>query len=265
MYDIHVHSVFSHDSECTLDKYAELIDAKKIQGIGFAEHVDYTPDGSGYGIFYYDKYYSNIMDYRNKGYKFYAGAEIGYFADAKKEILEKLRKEKYDYTISSVHRSLGYSLSTNRNIEYFRDNTLFRNILENYYESISSSIKVSEFDVIGHIGIYNRYLGEGFFENNSIPNIIKALESDLAKKLSVTDKIVEVNTSGLFSPSESTFPGKFFLSKYYEYGGELIGLSSDAHNAVKVGNGFNEAIEMLKKIGFKYYVLPWDKERYLTL
>ncbi len=42
----------------------------------------------------------------------YAGAEIGYTSKGQDEILRQLEDKKFDYTVCSVHRSLGYSLST---------------------------------------------------------------------------------------------------------------------------------------------------------
>ncbi len=37
-------------------------------------------------------------------------------------------------------------------MEFFKDNELFRQILENYYMEVTLALKVEEFDVMGHIG-----------------------------------------------------------------------------------------------------------------
>ena len=61
---------------------------------------------------------------------------------------------------------------------------------------------------------------------------------------------LEINTSGIGSFYGEYMPYESILRKYRELGGYLITLASDAHTADRVGNGFEEAAQMLKNIGF---------------
>ena len=65
---------------------------------------------------------------------------------------------------------------------------------------------------------------------------------------------LEVNTSSYSSLNDS-MPCKDILKKYFDMGGYLITLGSDAHIAENASYCFDKAMETLKEIGFKniYY------------
>ena len=260
MFDIHVHSTFSHDGKSTLDEYCRLFDAGDITGIGFAEHVDFLPEAYGYGLFDHSSYISAVKKCRQNGYGVYAGAEIDYAKRVEKDIISSLKTNKYDYTICSVHMINGFSVSTNENIHLYEDKAVFKDVIEKYYYEVMEALDVSEFDVVGHLGIYKRYLGRDFIDKSSQSGYIAEMEAALAKKCAQSGKIVEINTSGLFSPFHDTFPDKNFLKVYYRYGGSNISIGSDAHIAAHAARGYSESLELLRDIGFKYLTLPWNKE-----
>ena len=66
---------------------------------------------------------------------------------------------------------------------------------------------------------------------------------------------LEVNTSGIGSLYGDYMPHESIIRRYRELGGYLITLGSDAHTPERVGNGFEAAAALLKRLGFKnlYY------------
>ena len=172
-----------------------------------------------------------------------------------------LGENSYAFTICSVHMIDGISISDKKNYMKFNDFHYFEKILEGYYREIISSLRVKEFDVIGHIGIFERYLKKEYLLSHPLKSRIIEIFDDIAKKCAQSDKMIEVNTSGLFSTIESTIPDSNFLTAYYNYGGRTISIGSDAHAKEHAGRGIKEAISMVKEIGFKYIMLPWNKEK----
>ena len=168
MYDTHVHSTFSPDAVSTIEDYARLIDDKKFSGIGFTEHLDFLPECGAYRNLDYNSYVNTVKAYRNRGYEFYAGAEVDYAKQVEEEIKENLRQNHYDYTICSVHMIDGISISDGKNTERFRDVAVLKDTAEKYYNEVNFSIKASMFDVIGHINIYKRYLTDEFFSSKAL-------------------------------------------------------------------------------------------------
>jgi histidinol-phosphatase (PHP family) len=261
MYDTHVHSTFSPDGQSSVEEYSKLVDKGIVKGLGFAEHLDFLPECGAYGFLDYDLYSSTINKYKEKGYEFYLGAEVDYANRVEGEIIEKLKKQHYDYTICSVHMIQGFSVSDKKGLENFYDANTFKYILGNYYDEVNLSLHVEQIDVIGHIGIYKRHLDSSFISNHVHKDLIKELDLNLAKECARSGKIIEVNSSGLFAKMGSTIPNAEFLKTYYENGGSTISIGSDAHDASDAARGFEQLKQILREIGFKYTVLPWNREK----
>jgi histidinol-phosphatase (PHP family) len=68
------------------------------------------------------------------------------------------------------------------------------------------------------------------------------------------DKGIEFNTGGIRYKLDNVFADINIFRRYKELGGEKICLGSDAHATVNIADGFKEATELLKDIGFKYLV-----------
>lgn len=260
MYDIHVHSTFSPDGVSDFEEYAKLIEDGKVEAIGFTEHVDFLPECGAYNFFNYKQFMKSIKKYKGLGLEFYAGAEVDFAERVEKDILNHLSKNKYEYIIFSVHMINGLSVSNNRDILNINDKSTMKDMIEKYYHEVTASLEIEKFDVMGHLGVYKRYLGEEYFKRKGLHGWIAELDNSIAKLCAQRGKIVEVNSSGLFSPINSTIPGPDFLKLYYKYGGRLVSIGSDAHCADHVARGFNDVREVLKSIGFKYTILPWSRQ-----
>jgi histidinol-phosphatase (PHP family) len=74
-------------------------------------------------------------------------------------------------------------------------------------------------------------------------------------------KGIELNTSGRRYGLPHFHPEPAILKRYKELGGEIITLGSDSHVPQTLGDGFEEAVDLLKACGFDYYTI--FKERKL--
>lgn len=256
-YDCHVHSTFSPDGSSVIGEYCRWIDQGKLAAIGFAEHLDFLPECGAYGFLEYDRYINTINDYKRQGYRLYAGVEIDYAKCVEEDIKRRIRAERYDFTICSIHTVNGLSVS-DREIGHFRERNSFLSLLEGYYHELKHSLAVAEFDVIGHIGVYRRYL-EASFYNEGIRKLIDDFEWEAAKLCAESQKIIEVNSSGLFAVMADTAPDTGFLAQYYDFGGRRVCMSSDAHQVQNAGRGFDILRGKLLGIGFTHLHLPWGE------
>ena len=62
---------------------------------------------------------------------------------------------------------------------------------------------------------------------------------------------LEINASTVWKGYGFTMPSEELIRLYYECGGRLITVGSDAHSADNVGGGIAETYGMLKRVGFK--------------
>ena len=60
-------------------------------------------------------------------------------------------------------------------------------------------------------------------------------------------KGLEINTSGLDRIGDF-FPGREYLRRFRELGGEIVTVGSDAHTLNRVGRQIPEALDVLKEI-----------------
>ena len=67
------------------------------------------------------------------------------------------------------------------------------------------------------------------------------------------NKGIEINTSSFAYKLEDLTPSRDILSLYYELGGKIITIGSDAHKAVNVGSHIDFIQQELKNIGFRYF------------
>lgn len=87
----------------------------------------------------------------------------------------------------------------------------------------------------------------GNYDFNEYKETIEEVLNNIIK----AGKGIEVNTSTLRGVVNETMPSIDILKMYYDLGGRIITVGSDAHKAEDVGAGIRESIEVLKSIGFK--------------
>ncbi len=264
-YDSHIHSTHSADGLSVLGEYTAAVDEGKIAGIGFAEHLDLMPECGSYGLLNPPVYFAEVEALKDRGYEFYAGCEIDYNKKAQEVILEHLEQFRYAFTMCSIHMIDGFSISNRVYMPSINDPDKLKYIIERYYEEFRYSLEVDAFDVIGHVGVFKRYLGDAYYKQESLQQMVKDAEYEIARISAKSGKIVEVNSSGLYSPLGETLPGKAFLELYHGFGGTNVCVGSDAHCSKDAGRGLKEAYGLLKETGFKHIMLPWDKEHSLKL
>ena len=73
--------------------------------------------------------------------------------------------------------------------------------------------------------------------------------TEILKQTVKKKKALEINTSAFFMIHDF-MPDKEIIKQYYDMGGRLITLGSDAHVSENASTHFDEAKAFLKKIGF---------------
>ena len=263
-FDSHVHSRHSPDGADDLAAFAARVDAGVADGIGFAEHYDFLPVCGAWNYLDEERYLADVADWVARGYAFYAGVEVDYCRKVESQIRDKLKHYPFDFAIGSIHTLEAGSVS-DRVIDHFYDDAVFDAMLGEYEQEFSASLAVPEFDVVGHPGVFQRYLDAEFYAGKPWKARIADLEDVLAERVAHSDKLLEVNTSGLFSALRQPCATPFFLERYRHHGGREITLASDSHAAAHLRRGFTEVAPLLRRLGFTQIHLPWDREHPVAL
>lgn len=107
-----------------------------------------------------------------------------------------------------------------------------------YCAEVNNSIDSELFDVIGHLDLPQRYTYRRKDELQRI-DYWEPMQTTL-NKIIETETYLEINSKGLREPCRETYPSSEVVNEYYETGGRLISLGSDAHSIEEIGAGLKE-------------------------
>lgn len=252
LWDAHMHTSFSGDSETPPEQMIERAIALGLPGITITDHLDldYYPEP---GLFDLDfaSYTKKIPELAGK-YKALIpvrfGIEIGlqpHLAETHREIAEKYP---FDFIIGSSHMAHGKDPYYP---DYFEGRTEEDGYRE-YFTSILENIDAWHgFDVYGHIDYVVRY-GPNQNRNYSYEKYADVID-EILKKLISLGKGIEINTSGFKYGLGHPNPTEAIIRRYHELGGEIITIGADAHQPEHIAYDFEKVSGILKEAGFDHY------------
>lgn len=251
MYDMHIHSQYSMDSNTDMEDTVVQAIKKNMKSICFTDHVDYesTFDKIDF-VFRTSDYFKDINRVKfkyKKDIEILAGVEIGMQPYLFERYNEFINKNMFDFVLMSIHSVGGEDIYVD---QYTKDKDPLEAIIK-YYEDMLACVRgFSNFDVLGHIDYIDRY----YPSKDDIPDFeeYEHLVSEILKTIIKKGKGIELNTSGLRKDLGYFHPKLPILKLYKSLGGETITIGSDAHNAENVGGDYKSAEKMLKDLGFKF-------------
>ncbi len=251
MFDCHVHSNFSGDSDMKCEDAINAAIDMGLQGISFTDHLDFDyPNYDDLFLIDFDKY-SAFMDSMKKQYSnrinVFKGIEVGIQPHVIDSTIEVINSYDFDIVIASVHIVDKLDL---HNGDFCKPKTQ-REAYTRYLEEVLQTVKsYDNFDIIGHIDLIRRY---GCYDNKSLEYSDYAdLIDSILKQIIKMDKGIEVNSSGFRYDLSSPLPDFSIIKRYKELGGEIICTSSDAHRLEHIGFKFDYLKEMISSAGFAY-------------
>lgn len=180
----------------------------------------------------------------------YAGVEIGQPMQDKAAAEDLLDACDFDFALASVHNTKNHA--DFYDMDY--DHVDINDELNRYFDEMLEMIEWGKFDSLAHLTYPWRYIvGE---HNIAIDDELYTDKIDeVLKALIQKRKALEINTSGLRQKLGSTMPGLALLKQYWELGGKLITIGSDAHRWADVGGGIEQGLDLLRKVGFHHYTI----------
>ena len=251
MFDQHVHSNFSFDSNEDLENY---INVSNKNDIVTTEHLDFANPIINYedSSIEYLKYIEEI-DSLNKKYsnKFFSGIEIGYTPNSEKRIEDFLKDKNFNLKLLSIHQNGLYDyMCVNKKLISLE--ALIQEYFEQMIQALESSI---EFNVLAHFeyGIRIVDISVVDFDNLASKFLNKIIELIIKKEIAF-----EVNTKSMYKYKKENLYS-YMIEKYLKKGGKLFTLGSDAHNIKDYAYKFDEARKFLLDRNIKEIILFKDK------
>ena len=244
MFDFHIHSRVSYDSEVEPAQMAIVAREAGMQEICFTDHLDYElkkpREALAFAVEDYNAAYDGLYV---PGITIRNGVEIGMTPWNLDVVQKDLSLRHYDFVIGSIHHvdDLDPYFS-----EYWEGKTAAQGELAILEETLKCVKLHDNFDVLGHLTYISKARG------NPAPRIIpfseyRDLVAEIMKVLVAKGKGMEINTSGM-DKCGAYLPDATILRRFKELGGEIVTVGSDAHDASRVGQYCNEACQLVNDI-----------------
>lgn len=264
-FDSHIHSHHSHDSRQSMEDIFRAAKAAGLSGVTITDHADswylkkdrvfeHIPASVTEAILA-DGFYEGEL-------RFFAGIELGDPLNDPEQTRRLLKLAEYDVVLASVHcvRFADWDDAYSRvAFEPSMPDSVIHAFLDAYFEEVLETASTQDYDVLAHLTCPLRYIN-GLYHRGIAIDPQGACIGKILQAVIDREKAVEVNTAGIGNPEISILPERAILERYYAMGGRRITLGSDAHVPERVGNGFDEAVGLLKEIGFAGYC-HYEKRR----
>ncbi len=251
--DMHCHTLHSHDSCADLDELCKHAVSKGLSAIAITDHCDIWLSGDSAAMAEIDASFMDACRYAEAyegKLEVLRGIEIGealWDTDAAKRIIGS---HEYDVVLCSVHSvRFGELDMPYSGIDFSgMPPEMLKSYLRKYFEELLQSAKVLDYDVLTHLTCPLRYI-RGKHGLHIDLSDYRELIDEILKIVIERKKALEINTSCVGTPYDSTLPDFDTIKRYLDFGGTMITLASDAHVVQNVGKDFDAVCRRLKLLG----------------
>ena len=250
--DMHVHSKYSfdgaRDGSGEPDALAEAAIARGLREIAVCDHCDIDDILDGIYPPYPRREIADSICAAKEKYagrlKIDYGIELGQPHARPDEARALIRECGFDFVLGSLHNLRGYPDFAFLKYEEMTPEHIDLLVRR----AISEQCEIARFEginALAHITYIGRYLARSGVKFDFMQ--YEERWRELFHILIENGIALEVNTSGL-RRGDITMPGEELISLYFDCGGELLTLGSDAHTARDVGADLSRADDMIGEI-----------------
>ena len=258
--DLHTHTNFSPDCAVAIERMLERAQKNGVAFYGVSDHIEYHMPTAFNPAPEKEEAYFHHARHLQEDYagcmNVLIGVEFGYTENPL--IWKRIEKtcEKYapDFVINSVH-------DVELKDYYYKkpfENTDKPTAYSTYLRLVRNSLDVSyPYDIVGHLGYLSRYAP---YENRRV-YVAEFYEQidDILQTIIQKGKILEINSSNK-DGVEAFLPERAILERYYALGGRKICFGSDAHDRERIAEKHEQAVALLKEMGFTHFTVPCKGE-----
>ena len=241
MYDYHIHSTVSFDAKDTGLAMALAAKERGLKEICFTDHIDYTPEmDMVFDTAVYNAAYDNL---EVPGLLIRRGMEFGLTPDNAGQLKTDLGRRHFDFVLGSIHLVEGLDVYLE---PYWADKT-YDEAIRLHLETTLECVRAHEdYDVLGHLTFIAKCGANPRKELLRYADH-KSIMDEIMLELVKRGKGMELNTSGI-DRCGGSLPTLDYFQRFYDLGGRIVTVGSDAHDVARVGQYTHEMTAELKKI-----------------
>ncbi len=244
LYDCHTHTQYSHDSTADPHDMCEAALARGMSGIALTDHCDLqweidvkTP------ILQSNRHAEKLAEEYAGRLRVLRGVELGEALWEPHKAADMVAACPYDVVIGSVHavRFDGYTVPFSWIAFHQFSDKQIAAYVDAYLNDVLALVRQGGFDVLAHPLCALRYIVDKYGRSISLTTyreLLYAIADECAKRAVA----LEINTAAPWDEG--------LLRRYREQGGRYVTIGSDAHTPDRVGDRFQEAVALLRRVGF---------------
>lgn len=244
----HNHSTYS-DGQNSME---EMLLAAKAAGVceyGFSDHYIVTPWGKeidwGIKLDALDSYVESVLalkkKYDSEDFTVRLGLEVDYFQENIDKTMAVLAGYPLDYIIGAVHFTDEFNFDTNADDWKPFSQEQINQVYATFWNKMKLAAGSGYFTILAHLDLPKKY--------DFRPTVDFTAEAEAVIQAAAAHHLAtEINTAGWLKPCQEQYP-EFSLIKKCVAAGLPIAISADAHATKNVIQGFDHALELLRKAG----------------
>jgi histidinol-phosphatase (PHP family) len=260
--DAHLHTTFSHDSDVSIDTYAEQAVERAIAEIAITDHVDFAPGAPGTPFVDFADRERTAREaaerWAPRGLAIRFGTEITWDSRFEDDIVDHLRRHTYDFVIGSVHVFRDSPFAAARAASWVAGKRL-PDIVAPYFDEVALAAQSGLFDALGHLDFVKRFLHPHVLPSHLAE--APELYEPILRALVESGTALEVNTSGLRQEPGETYPSASVVRRFRELGGRAVTVGSDAHRPDSFAFGLADGYGHVRDAGFDQLTFRRGGER----
>ena len=244
MFDSHMHTPLCRHAIGEPEEYAERAAARGLAGIIVTCHSP-MPDGWFGGVRMAPEELTDYFARVERAARAFAdrvevrlGMESDYFPGMEPWLRELHGRAPFDYILGSIH------YFGNEYVERFGKGG-DAEFLAAYFRNLALSAESGLFDALAHPDLIKNHFGNRWRFEEAEPLITVALD-----RIARTGVAMELNTSGMIKTIAEMNPGPRMLRMMADRKIPVV-IGSDSHMPTRVGDRFEDALDLLEKAGYR--------------
>jgi histidinol-phosphatase (PHP family) len=254
LYESHLHTPLCHHAVGQPGEYAARAQERGLKGMIVTCHCP-LPDGYSANVRMRPEEFETYVSLVAATTAAWAGKvdvllglESDYVPGMESWLKSLHTRADFHYILGSVHPQVSEYRKT-----YFTG-TPFE-YQQTYFTHLAEAAESGLYDCLAHPDLIKNETASEWHLDRIRPHLALCLD-----RIASTGVAMELNTSGLFKTIREMNPGADILEEIHRRGIPIV-LGADAHDPIRVADGYEVALQQLQKIGFKTVSCFFQRQR----
>jgi histidinol-phosphatase (PHP family) len=237
-----------HFAAANVERYREAASERGIAELGVSEHVyRFTQALEVWGHPLWREYAHDDLDaycgFVRESTDLRLGIEADFVRGAEDRMANLLETRDFDYVVGSVHFLRDHALDMD-DYSVWGTGRSAEEIWREYFLTLGEAARSGMFDILAHPDLVKVWGRDRPLPDGDLRRYYELAMDGIAE----SGIAVEVSTAGLRKRAQEIYPAPAFLEMCLEASAP-IALSSDAHRPEDVGADYDQALELLDRLG----------------